>query len=603
MFNTIALGDLPPSAAHRRLFDEVVDEGKLIEDDFALLGLLRGKPTFVVDVGANIGAFSAAALRLIETVDVVAFEANPSLGWFLHEVRKRFEVEGRSMRVELFGLADSEGAITLHIPRVDDWHVIGEASMDPSVFHREVVRERLSGYSRHGEFSVDRAEVAIRVFDRLGIAPPHGVDQVFVKIDVENYEPYVLLGMREFLDRYKPIIMMENSRQDARDFVASLGFVTHSYDVGSRRILPFDGGAHTNLIYIHPAAGWTVSLAGQVAPEVAPRAIGVLAARRTCVVRDASARVPLTLGGAPQCFGHKGMFHQAYRCAGCGHIFFDAPPQADLDDYYQSVYPDNARSWYNHANDIAPGKTTTRADMVKSVLDANGFGREAVLHEFGAAFGGTVAELARRGYTISGSELNKGAVAEAREKGNTLLFDRPAADVVRDQHGKANVIYSFHCLEHFSDPYSFLESLKEVLADDGCVILFVPNGFALDPMTMGYTSYSWFSYPGHLNLWSAASLSCAAERTGYDLVQIGSNEVRVRANPSPFSVAGAAGGGAGKAFAQDLVTTRHLGEELFAAMVPKGGASAKRLADKIAACAKAMADQRTFEVTTWAAAK
>jgi len=80
----------------------------------------------------------------------------------------------------------------------------------------------------------------------------HGISAVsLIKIDVEGWEKNVLLGLRHTLERFRPVIVMEVSRDTLRSLSGLEGFrrcipefyealYVHSTRTGATRMVPFD---------------------------------------------------------------------------------------------------------------------------------------------------------------------------------------------------------------------------------------------------------------------------------------------------------------------------------------------------------------------------
>jgi 2-polyprenyl-3-methyl-5-hydroxy-6-metoxy-1,4-benzoquinol methylase len=318
-----------------------------------------------------------------------------------------------------------------------------------------------------------------------------------------------------------------------------------------------------------------------------------------CAMLDPQMRVPAVQASIPITFPYKGSPQPAYRCMSCGYIFFDPPNQTELDTFYQHDYPNASRNWYNYQSDTAEWKVKSRADLVQIVLDDLEVPRTSVLHEFGCAFGGTVAELSRRGFQVSGSELNQGAVAEARLNGNELIFDESVEKVISREHGTVDVIYSFHVIEHFSDPLEFLKSLTPLLSENGIIVLFTPNAFALDPLTTNYLSYPWLSFPSHLHLWTAGSLQCIAKKTDLEVVFADTNRFNVRGRPDVMQL-GSHETLFSRHLQSDLPKHRFLGEELVVAFRANRTRENDALKGRAARTAERLQDQKAYEQASWA---
>lgn len=81
---------------------------------------------------------------------------------------------------------------------------------------------------------------------------------------------------------------------------------------------------------------------------------------------------------------------------------------------------------------------------------------------------------------------------------------------------KFDIITGFHVFEHLSDPIHHLRELKDLLTDNGCIVIEVPN--ADDALLTLYDSNAFkdFSYWGqHLYLYNADNLKTLAERAGF----------------------------------------------------------------------------------------
>jgi SAM-dependent methyltransferase len=216
-----------------------------------------------------------------------------------------------------------------------------------------------------------------------------------------------------------------------------------------------------------------------------------------------------------------GTFHAARHCLGCGRVFFDAPTEDVLAQYYNSSYvAEGAATWYNVDADYAFEKVSARSGEILGIAERFGFDSTHLYHEIGCAFGGTVHELNRRGYATTGTDLSQPAIADGRARGNPNIHAEPDIEFLTGHSIRPNVVYGYHVLEHMPDPLGYLRSLARILADESIVILFVPNAMALLPLSYGFDRYPWFYYPAHLNMFSPGSLTCLAEVCGYELLDL-----------------------------------------------------------------------------------
>lgn len=296
----------------------------------------------------------------------------------------------------------------------------------------------------------------------------------------------------------------------------------------------------------------------------------------TCAIKDKSLFVPLIEDGHPSGRTYNGTFHQAKRCACCGYVRFDEPSAEDLDRFYNHEYPAASASWYNVDTDYAPWKTDVRSGRVIDIMNEWGIQPGASVHEFGCAFGGTVHALNQRGYDASGTELNREAVELGQARGNDKIFAQSALDYLDSLPEKPKAIYSYHALEHFTDPFAFLRDLRERMDPNGIIISFLPNSAALFSLVYGYTRYVWFNYPEHIHMFSPGSATALAEVTGFDLLSVSTAEFGIE--PEATARGTATGTEASKLLSGQ--PREHFGEELVIVMTPRGSQLTKDFKEK-----------------------
>ena len=193
----------------------------------------------VLDIGANIGIMTVLLARHDRRGHVHAFEPIPD--------------NFRTLRanVDHFGLANvSEHQLAL-----------GDEQGELEMVMPEERRVRMQGLSHvvgapgSGESQGQRYHVPqVRLDDLDGLAdtPVTGI-----KIDVENFEQYVLSGGRQLLERWHPPIYAElgsnETRERCLELVGSLGYWAGVLEDG--RVVPFEPGrhGHHNFFLVPPA--------------------------------------------------------------------------------------------------------------------------------------------------------------------------------------------------------------------------------------------------------------------------------------------------------------------------------------------------------------
>ena len=239
-----------------------------------------------------------------------------------------------------------------------------------------------------------------------------------------------------------------------------------------------------------------------------------------CIFRDRANGDVLVQQARQQAREFQGVQHPARRCPDCGHVFF-VPPAADvLTRYYQEIYPASSISWSNVDADYETARVKFRSELILKISARYGFGQSDRYHESGCAFGGTILEFDRLGFTATGTDLDTGAVDQGRARGNAAIFAKSELEFFRHSAVRPNVVYGFYTLERMADPLGYLRELAPLLSSRSIVIMFVPNAMALFPTAYGFDQYDWFSYPSKLNMYSPHSVSCLARAAGYDLLEV-----------------------------------------------------------------------------------
>lgn len=175
----------------------------------------------IVDVGANVGLFTAAILASRPQARAYLFEP---VREFAERARARFE---KQPNVEVFHLAlsDVNGRTTIYKPR----HNPGGNS---------IVKVQVDKYTRENAVVWDDEQVDVRVFDDW--AREKGVTRVdFLKTDTEGNDYAVLKGVLPFLDRTgsHPVILAELlSRTLHHAWDEQQQVVEHLYRLGYARV-------------------------------------------------------------------------------------------------------------------------------------------------------------------------------------------------------------------------------------------------------------------------------------------------------------------------------------------------------------------------------
>jgi FkbM family methyltransferase len=165
-----------------------------------LAAFARQQPGFhFVDVGANMGLYSAICAVMFAPGRVVAFEPTPYVADVARRVLKHNGVSPTVGRIEQCALGDRPGTATLYLSAVSDSSNSLVAGFRESVGTIDVPVTTLDDYVRAS-----------------GTIPD------IVKVDTETYEPAVISGGRTTLERFRPWLVVEVLHRRGRDHGSEL---------------------------------------------------------------------------------------------------------------------------------------------------------------------------------------------------------------------------------------------------------------------------------------------------------------------------------------------------------------------------------------------
>jgi len=205
------------------------------EKEFRYFMRLLPSTGIVLDIGANIGVMSTVLALKFPRSEVIAFEPVPLTADVLRKVTAHFGLT----HVQLFqtALGETEGEITMMIPLAD-----------------KAVMHGLSHVWQKPERTVpaDAFKVPITTLDQLPLLQKAGKITA-IKIDVENFEYYVLKGGRQLLQKHHPLVFAElwNDARKAQciTLMEELGYTVKIYHKGV--LTDYRGEDVLNYFFLH----------------------------------------------------------------------------------------------------------------------------------------------------------------------------------------------------------------------------------------------------------------------------------------------------------------------------------------------------------------
>ncbi|MGQ0827492.1 MAG: FkbM family methyltransferase [Bacteroidota bacterium] len=206
------------------------------EKDFFQFLALIPSGTIVLDIGANIGIMTVHLARSIRDVTVYSFEPMPNnIGAF-----KRIVNYFKLKNVQLFEIAlgNAEGEAEMVMPVINAVRMQGLSH----VVHNSITE------NNEGE----RFKVPLKMLDKMEelINSPKRISAI--KIDVENFEFFVLDGAKNLLAKNKPVVYAELWENENREKCFEL-FNTLNYKtvvIVNKNAVHFDPSLHKTQNFI-----------------------------------------------------------------------------------------------------------------------------------------------------------------------------------------------------------------------------------------------------------------------------------------------------------------------------------------------------------------
>jgi SAM-dependent methyltransferase len=212
---------------------------------------------------------------------------------------------------------------------------------------------------------------------------------------------------------------------------------------------------------------------------------------------------------------HEEDHYNVYACASCGHgVTSPFPPDAALSALYADMnYRDKGKRF------VKPLESIVRRFRLKRFKEIGRYSRGKRLLDIGCGRGLMLKTAQQAGWEVHGTEVNDDAAYHARE---LLGLDVRTGELEEAgfKEGTFDVITAWHVLEHLKDPQRTLAASRALLADEGVLVIEVPNFSSLQARLSGR---HWFhlDVPFHLHHFTRRSIEIALESAGFTVVKTG----------------------------------------------------------------------------------
>jgi 2-polyprenyl-3-methyl-5-hydroxy-6-metoxy-1,4-benzoquinol methylase len=213
------------------------------------------------------------------------------------------------------------------------------------------------------------------------------------------------------------------------------------------------------------------------------------------------------------------------RCehASCGLLWLDPMPLADdlaraYEDYYTHDTSAGSRgrnavkAVYRLLVDAFLWPLGIPAERRRTDLMLIGGRPPGTVLDIGCGHGVFLAQLAMRGWRVSGIDFDPVAVAAARAQ--HLDVEVGTVDTLVDSGRTFDYVTASHVVEHVPDPVHFLAQCRRLLKPGGSAIVRTPNANSLGHRRYG-RAWRGLEPPRHLHIFTPAAFVACARRAGF----------------------------------------------------------------------------------------
>jgi FkbM family methyltransferase len=201
------------------VLSKLIYEGNFELDEISFVNNTLKDGDVFIDIGSNIGLFSLIASNLVgRNGKVISFEPSPKTFKRLEENIELNELQ--NVKLNNIGLSDKKGTLKLHVSENghDAW----------DTFATDINNIK---YQNSIEVNINTLDNEIENI---------GVNNIkLIKIDVEGWEKFVLLGAIETIKKFSPILLIEFTAENTEnagynvleiyDIVTNLGYRWYRY--------------------------------------------------------------------------------------------------------------------------------------------------------------------------------------------------------------------------------------------------------------------------------------------------------------------------------------------------------------------------------------
>lgn len=204
------------------------------EKDFIIFMDLLPNEGLILDLGANIGVMSYHLANSKPNAKIYAFEPIPVNYRNIERLISRFKIA--NIELKKFALGDTSGEVEMVLPVVESVKKHGLS---------HVVHDTIDEFNQGETF-----KVPLKQLDELDFLQKDAINGI--KIDVENFEYFVLNGAKQLIKKNEPVIYAElwegENRTNTFNLLTNLDYSVNVVENGV--LIPFTDQVKQNFIFL-----------------------------------------------------------------------------------------------------------------------------------------------------------------------------------------------------------------------------------------------------------------------------------------------------------------------------------------------------------------
>jgi len=203
-----------------------------------------------------------------------------------------------------------------------------------------------------------------------------------------------------------------------------------------------------------------------------------------------------------------------FKCKDCDFVFVNPrPEQKYISNFYKS------ESYWGEDLNTNRVDVESREEKFSTIYNLIDFSNKSSIFDVGAGTGQFLSKFKELGWNVDGIEYSKDAVLFARKRYKLHLKSGDLLKAKLNKNEKFNYIVINNVLEHLYKPLDTLILLEKFLADEGKLILAVPN---IDSLGFKIFIRNWYPLqpPIHLSQFEPKTIENILNRSGFKVIKI-----------------------------------------------------------------------------------